>query len=376
MTDASLWTVLETAFGTIEPAATTSYRRGVDVPAWVRRALRGSPVLPSFERPSQSLSGVTFLEHHRRTLYFAGPDGVQAGVIAVKGAQLGAPWNAALLDEMSGEHPRPGDLWPRSTIEHLIVVEHKVPLAVTLGEATREVRLARRVGAALRARFPPPYRIPVPLRLMRWPDEQAERHLRSLQGMLSTRTREIAATVARAGLGAVVYFYPGSPLRVSDTPSPRAQPAVVERWTALFARILICGVLPAGLDSRGFGSCCGPQNATLDGGFVDFDSMCPFEELISAADLSAGLEYSLRSLTRTLALYLGRDDPKQAWDHHAANIYSFVRAAVRRHLEGHPDPWRRRDQVLACFGAADSVAQLAACLGVDLQDVNYGERQP
>lgn len=376
MTEPTLWSALEAAFGAIPPAETILYVQELDLPDWVRRALLGSPVLPSFERGGKPPAGVTFLERHRRSMYLAGPGGIESGVVAVKGAQLGAPGNADVLEEMSCEYPRPDDLWPRSTNEHLIVVEHKVPLALTLAEALRETRLARRVGTAWRERFSPPYRIPMPLLVMRWPDGEVERHLCSLRPVVSRRVAEMAANVARSGLAVVVYFYPGSPLRVSDTAEPRPSTVVVERWMTLFAQFLLCGVLPSGLDSRGLGSCCGPQNATLDGGFVDLDSACPFEELSSPDELAPSLEYSLRSLTRTLALYLGLDDPKQTWDHDAANVYAFVRAAVRRHLEEHRGPWELRDQVLAYFGAADTLWNLAASLQTDLHNAvrNHGEQ--
>jgi len=365
MADPTLWTALDSAYGAIRPAEATLFHV-VDLPDWVQEAIYGPPMLPSFKLARPLPPNLILLNHHRRTLYFVGPDGPNAGAIAVKGAQLGAPGNARLLDEMSKEYPRAEDPWPRSTNEHLVVLEHKVPLAVTMSEATRETQMARRVGAALRERFPSPFRIPVPLLIMSWPQDRVDLHVASLRAVLSARVCEIAANVAQGGLGVIVYFYPRLPLRVSDVEALRPAAIVVEQWMQLFAQCLLIGVLPAGLDSRGLGSCCGPQNATLDGGFVDLDSMCPVEHLATPEHLEPCLEYSLRSMTRTVALYLGQEDPKYNWDHGAASIYAFVRKTVRRHLERYPGPWNWRDQVLGYLRAGDSIASLTTCLRTNI----------
>ena len=366
MTTRTLWSEIEAGFSTVTPAEVSWYGHDGRLPEWARCGIAGSPVLPGLERIDAQASSLVFLNEHRRAMYFPSPTGISDGVLAVKGAEINTRRSLSMLERMADERPCPHEPWPRSANERLIMVEHKMPMALTLGEAEREIRLARRLGENLRRRFPPPYRIPVPLALLRWPEPDVQRHLNRLKPCVSMRSFETAVAISRNGLAALVYHYDGPPFRLHDIVVDRPSDVVVERWVRLFAQIVACECVPAGLDSRTLGSCCGPQNATLDGGFVDLDSICPFDELASPDDLIPGLEYSLRSLTRTVALYCGKTDPKEIWGSDASTIYSYLRAAVRRHVERDCPADAVPPAIAAYFRAVDDIRGLMAGLGMQV----------
>jgi hypothetical protein len=76
-------------------------------------------------------------------------------------------------------------------------------------------------------------------------------------------------------------------------------------------------VLPGALPSFRTGICCQPQNACIDGGFVDLGSLTPLSTLRDDTAVYAALQFSTESLLNTIrALVAGSTDPtrpEKAW---------------------------------------------------------------
>ncbi len=198
---------------------------------------------------------------------------------------------------------------------------------------------------------------PVPLFIYPLPRSLVERFAIQLRSYLSSRAWDRVYSQIAGGLAVYVYYYRSLPLRVahfdrsfdgsatfaerekafaSIWPPPQLS---VPLWAKAFSRLLALGYIPGALGSRGTGDCCNPQNAVLDGGFVDLDSVIPISELDSESLLVQTLYYSLRSLTNTcVTLLLGRNtkprDGKERLGRSVAEstIRDYLVSAVREAL--------------------------------------------
>jgi hypothetical protein len=259
---------------------------------------------------------------HLRAFYKSVPE----GVIAIKGSEPLAPGLAPHFAAMSRfriDYPARGkSLF--SAIEHFPLIEQKIPLAVTLDEAREDAAAAETVQSAQLARFGSVARVPLPLLVLRWPDEAAERHLAALAPLLSRRARRIVEREAEAGLGAFVYHYPTVPLRVAHLPAilglvgheptwrsrlaGLTDPAVtIARWIDLVARLLVLGFLPGSIDSIGVGHCLEVKNAVIDGGFVDLGSVQRIDEAATPQAFAETLLAAIADLAKTVRHLLRGD---------------------------------------------------------------------
>lgn len=309
---------LRTALGAVEtwlePALGT-LSRGVPVPPAVT-----SFVKKPFFRPPTS----------HRSYYFwpampaagAPPaEGSARAVLALKGLEPCAEDFSALLD-----HLRRPCFSPHNMGEHLAIEENKVAGCLSLTEALEEADRAAALQVAHLRVYGTLARVPLPLLVVRHSERTEQRVLGALRERLSAAAFEIVQPIVVAGLGAYVYYYPTPPVRVKDVDyllqsfafeertrhlrSLCDPEEVVGRWTTALARMLLLGFLPASLASLHTGSLCQPQNACLDGGFVDLDSLTRFDDLRDDTALHAGLEFTMDSMLRTVrSLVAGSADP-------------------------------------------------------------------
>ena len=142
----------------------------------------------------------------------------------------------------------------------------------------------------------------------------------ALEALLSKPALALAKQLLAEGLGIYVYYYPAPPVRVRDVDTLLAgldfrqrlfalmaacEPEqAIRRWTSTFVRILQLGLLPGTLASLHTGVCCQPQNACIDGGFVDMDSLLPFAALADDAAVQAALQFSTESLLDSVGTLL------------------------------------------------------------------------
>lgn len=79
---------------------------------------------------------------------------------------------------------------------------------------------------------------------------------------------------------------------------------VVDDWVRLFARMLGLGYLPCNLANIGVGQCVDPNNAILDGGFADLDSLQCIADIPDNARFYEAFAYSLASLAGVIQGFL------------------------------------------------------------------------
>lgn len=298
-----------------------------------------------------------------------------SGVLAVKGMEPTVTGFADALDDLL----RPC-YTPHNIAEHFVFEERKVPGCLTLAEALGEAERAAAIHTAHIAAYGTPAHVPLPLAVLRHSRDIEERVYRSLRDRLSEAALDAVAASLRGGLGVYVYHYPTVPLRVTHLDyllrgksfpkrtlhlSMLTDPErTIREWVTGVVRLLYLGFLPGTLAALRSGICCQPQNACLDGGFVDVDSVTPLEALPDDRAVQAALQFTTEELVRTVHTFLaGGVGPSEAdagrvrVDQHQVTQYvlALVEEAIR--TEGRPgcelDP-----RVLEHFRPAHSLDQL------------------
>jgi hypothetical protein len=313
-----------------------------------------------------------------RCFYYSPPP--SQAVVAFKGLEPCASDFETLLAELD----RPC-YSPHNILEHFVFEEHKVPGCVTLFEARREAARAVALQTAHADAYGSLARLPLPLFVLAHSEQTVQRVTDTLRPLLSEAALVSLKPALTTGLGVYVYYYPATPVRARELDTLlqgtdfRARTLsllhtlgdpeeILGRWVQLFARMLHLGFLPAALGSLRTGSCCQPQNACLDGGFVDLDSLTPFSDLPDDTAVYAALELSTASLLETVrTLVVGSLDPTRSEDvkvrvdlHH---LRRYVLAAVERALVTEALPGREVDpRVTRYFTPAASYAELVTQL--------------
>lgn len=192
-----------------------------------------------------------------------------------------------------------------SMLQSLIQVEEKVPMAMTLPETLQEAQKAAEFQTTYLKRYGELARMPVPLLVCRWRSPQIAKFKMNLITVLTPHEKDRVHRIANKGLGALVYFYPALPIRVrhlaqlahrcerensidrfhrqkkmasvfGNWPTPRE---TISRWITLTARILALGYSPYRISHPHNGHCIQEQNAVIDGGFADVDSLQPLDKI-------------------------------------------------------------------------------------------------
>jgi hypothetical protein len=322
--------------------------------------------------------------NHRSFLYCPGAltddrpgPGHDHGVVVFKGLEPAFSWFPQLLHDL-----RAPCYTPHSIAEHLVVEEGKIPGCVGLREAFFEAQAAQRLQTRYLATYGEPARAPLPLFVYRHSPDTIGRTREQLRAELSEQTFDLMAPTLDTGLGGYAYYYPAPPIRARDVDSMLANEPfwrrqlallsfgdvseLVERWLQLFARLLVTGLLPGAAASRKRGICCQPQNACLDGGYVDVDSVVPVESLRSDADIGQAVWFSFEALTDTiLTLLAGHPESVSgSADLLRGTVRSFVTARVGQLLAAEQDLGRHLDPRIAAFVTAPaSVSDLVTILG-------------
>jgi len=191
----------------------------------------------------------------------------------------------------------------RVMAEHFPLAEGKIPGTVSLTEAIQEAKLAAEIHAKHLEHYQELARLPVPLVVYRYSEEDEERCrvtlLRKLPAVVALRVEELM----RVGLGVYAYYYSVAPIRadaygsvakpkIRDYFSTRVSPrTTILRWISLLARLLYLGYVPLTPRHEGLGACMDMGNACLDGGFCDIESIqpiasCPDDEFFYESIIS------------------------------------------------------------------------------------------
>ena len=296
--------------------------------------------------------------------------GEERAVLAIKGMEPAS----AELDRLLCGLIRPC-YSPHNVAEHLIFEEGKIPGCVSLAEAQLEAeRAAELQGAHLRVHGQLA-RLPLPLLVFRHSSAVEDEVLRVLGRILSRAALAQVIPRVKAGLGVLVYHYPSPPVRVreleallSGTPFRERMFAllslcdpeqIIDGWVREFVRMLYLGFVPGSLASLRTGSCCQLQNACIDGGFVDLDSITRLDDLVDDTALYAALQLSSDALLGSVrALVAGSQDPTRGETlelridlHH---LRTFLMERLRSAIQEEAAGGRRLDPRVAAYFIPDA----------------------
>jgi len=308
-------------------------------------------VHPPFVRPSG----------HHRCFYIDATVGGGKGVVAVKGTEVHAEnfpdWMKQQQQSRVHVEGTVGSLSHTVTesraemrgIDKWPVVEGKVPGGYLTHEALGDAKAAAAFQRAYYARYGEPARAPFPLLVFRWPDEARRRVWDELAPRLADRARGIVERLLQDGLACYVYHYPTLPLRLAHlrmkdvnvsaglTYPGRVEAlssakfgqldvgAIIDRWLELVARMLAVGFFPKDAGSTVTGDCLQFQNAVLDGGFADVESLIAMERIGDERELHDALVRSVQELTATVCrLLLGLSAPSRELRDRMPEMFTFV----------------------------------------------------
>ncbi len=290
------------------------------------------------------------------------------GVVAVKGSEPLAGDFGELLQRVSEEVSVSNPSEPRRTAEHFASIERKVPCAVSLDEARAEAAAALAIHRRHFAAFGSPAPVPYPLAVLRHSAETGERVTHQIAARLSRTALDQLEPTLRNGLGVLIAYYPGLPTRatalnyVLPAGSPGARMAelrkivdparLIDSWSGFLARLLLIGMVPTTPASGRTGNMCQPQNAALDGGFFDVDSVIDLDGLPGPAAIMDALHATVRSFhhtVRTVLVERSYYHLDRAEDLVGDWVSSFVRSRLRAALSEQALPGMAPHPVVAGF---------------------------
>ena len=220
--------------------------------------------------------------------------------------------------------------------------------------------------------------MPLPLLILRHDEETDARVERMLAESLSAAARQRVHQLLEGRLAAYVYYYPAPPVRARDVDRLLSgldfrqrslalvtrvcdPDVVVGRWVELFARMLYLGYAPGAPPSRHSGICCQPQNACIDGGFVDLDSLTPLADLRDDAAVAAALQLSTESLLQAVRALLAGSTADERGDARLIERYltQYLAGRIAAALASEARPGLALDpRVVRCFTPAVNFEQL------------------
>jgi hypothetical protein len=354
--------------------------QGAAETSWVADAIeslrREIPLPPS----CKAFTGAFFRPPAHNRCFYLRPRN-SGGVLAFKGLEPLAPGHEQVLRNLQ-RTPTTGILTNQKRwAEHFALREFKVPGTMTLREAEEEATIA----AAYQVRHLEAYdelaHIPLPLAVHSHGKEVHARVLAGLRPLLSRPAYERVVASSGTGLGAYVYYYPAVCTRVSELNrelpdggfderlarlSAQLDPAVIiDRWVRNITRMFYLGYLPASYANYGTGQLCGAQNAVIDGGFVDADSLTPIQDLIDDVYFFDSLHFAIgRSFAQTVQTLLVKAvERNDMVDMTNKLTVDYLTTRFRAAFETEARPGLALDsRIVEYFSPTSSIAELTARL--------------
>ncbi len=224
------------------------------------------------------------LPGHRRSFFLkTGPYcvGIDQPVLVIKGCEAASENLRSDLQALqTSSSPEEG----LNLLEYLVLVERKLPLAVSKREAFDEFSVAEQLqrfaikrGILARTSFP--------IVIHEHSYETTQRYREIVSSLLTKKSIETFTRIANEGVFAFSYIYPTAPVRVSNFPRVRnlasgqkdATRALVRsydveaRWRSTLQLFYDAGLRIDREHCFKNGICVDPNNATIDGGFLDLD---------------------------------------------------------------------------------------------------------
>lgn len=276
---------------------------------------------------------------HVRSFYQRIDDWREPAVIAIKGSEI---WSKDIK-----EAARAMTLG-RKTLNHMdtfVMREFRVPLVYlqheALGDSIKGVNIFRAVSSIFGC-FP---RLPLPLGVIRWPDVLLDKYRQDVYPLLSKTACGLVERNLTDGLAAYVYFYRGTSERLKHCTQSQLSPPfnlemgsssweLCDRWVTLFTQILASGYFPCVVTDWLWGSAVQDQNACMDGGFVDIDSMESMDEEPSL--FAVNLLCSLQMLSHCIFWLTSRQtELSQNWIRHGNGFGTGL-----QHMALLPQVWK------------------------------------
>lgn len=223
------------------------------------------------------------------------------------------------------------------------------PAAMWIYESVAEQEVATKLQAKYLAEYGCVARLPVPLFVFKYTDDQVARYAQTVRVRVSETAYKKFSNKLYDGLGVEVYYYPSLPVRVADLASgnlaevldiplsSRQVTDTTEKWTRLLAELLQLRYMPYVPWHHGMGGCVDTGNVCLDGGFNDLLTLSPFDAIPSQTLMRRSYGASLRLLADSIAAYCnaaaGASGTVAQESDASMFAQRFTSESVRRHLQ-------------------------------------------
>lgn len=287
-------------------------------------ALRESIPLPRTAVPG--IDGRLYrLPNHNRSFCYSlvyPEGGAKSPVLVVKGAEPLLGDFPLMIDWMLQAPLRKST---RVMADHFPLAEGKIPGALSLKEALSEARIALDVQKRHLTHYGELARIPIPLFVYPFSDDDNDACATTLRNKLSQSAFDRIGPLLREGLGVYVYYYPSPPVRANylgELRTPQFKQFVeptsdeghtVFHWARLLIRLLYLGYLPYSVRNEGLGACMDFGNAALDGGFCDPDSIIPIDAKVDDEFFCESVVQTLRIFQNTVERLLVISTPRSLY---------------------------------------------------------------
>jgi hypothetical protein len=277
------------------------------------------------------------LPNHNRSFCYALSEDNSVGespALVFKGAEPLLSDYQTMLNWMSQAPLRKSS---RVMADHFPLAEGKIPGALSLKEAFREVEIALDVQRKHLAHYGEFARIPTPLLIHSITEKRRAACTEVLRSTLSAAAFDRIEPLLQGGLAIYVYHYPTSPVRSNYwgdagtsqfkqfVSAAADEDGMITGWVRLLVRLLYLGYLPYSVRNEGLGACMDFGNAALDGGFCDPDSIVAIDDGMDDEFIRESMIQSLDILLHTVQSTLGLSD--------AATLYpSIERFACRQYV--------------------------------------------
>jgi hypothetical protein len=362
---------LESASPAVFAALRESAPRAID--AISRLRTDGIPLMPSCA-PGEHGDLYRLKGHNRSVCVALTGDKRTSDVVVLKGSEPLLPDFDRYLAWMTGTQ---FGAWPRPLAEHFPLFEGKAPGTVFLAEAMAEATTALDVQTRHLEHYGDLMRLPVPLLVWRLAEPQAEVTIARLQARISTMAFERLEPGLRRGVAVLAYYYPAPPVRVHAVgrsaflwPAPAELAShrnLLERaipgWVTIGARLLWLGLLPTTPLSWRLGDIFDPNNACLDGGVCDVNSIHPITPSTADGFFVRSVAMSMGGLRMAIArafnVSLGELPANYEQELTGFYLSDFVKGAMERALEAETRPSLSLDPRLGLmFGSEKSLPEI------------------
>ena len=281
-------------------------------------------------------------KNHKRSRYLALGNN---NFLAIKGTI-----NDVALYENDLNNREENPLGNNNTLEMFPMIEGKIPYQCLKSELDEESRKALEFINAYLKVFKSLPNIPIPLAIFEHGTEYRESAKDILSSFIpKTVQNKVDKILSDDSLGAAIYLYSNTPLRVMDLRSEvkLCQPywgvgkeQVLNSWCQQFVRALLLEIVPASKWSIISGNCLSAQNMTLGGGWSDTDSLVRFDEFKNTTVLIESIMFSLEQMCETVFIALDRNNPNQSMKGERkvlikAQLFSLIGTMIKKEAQSY-----------------------------------------